>query len=143
MSAVRRARPAASVVALSALMAALALAASAARADAKAEMADARAHHQQERAACKSMPADQGRAGCMREADAAFELARQGAKDDPAAVLTRNANKRCDALPEEDRQACLSRMKGQGRTTGSVANGGIFRELVTTEPAQPASAATK
>ncbi len=133
-------------VPLALLAATLALGSAPALADAKADKADARAHHQQERAACKNAPADQDRASCLRDADAAFadvkQDAKQGAKDEPAAALTRNASKRCDALPDEDRQACIARMKGQGRTTGSVAKGGIYRELVTPDPAQPASAAT-
>ena len=127
-------------------MATLALACTAALADAKGEMADARARHQQERAACKSAPPDQNRANCLRDADAAFadvkQDARKGSKDEPDATLTRNASKRCDALPDEDRQACIARMKGQGRTTGSVSKGGIYRELVTPEPAPSKAAAS-
>ena len=131
---------------LSMLMATLVLASASVLADAKGDMADARARHQQERAACKSAPADQDRASCLREADAAFadvkQGTKQGATDEPSATLKRNANKRCDALPDEERQACIARMKGQGHTTGSVAKGGIYRELVTTEPAPPARPAS-
>jgi hypothetical protein len=145
MNTARRERSRSNAARLSLLMATLALASASSLADTKGEMADARARHQQERAACKSASADQDRASCLRDADAAFadvkQETKQGAKDDSAATLTRNASKRCDALPDEDRQACIARMKGQGRTTGSVAKGGIYRELVTTEPdpTRPAS----
>jgi hypothetical protein len=38
-------------------------------------------------------------------------------------------------LPTADREDCIARMTGQGTTTGSAATGGVYRELVTTQPA--------
>jgi len=52
----------------------------------------------------------------------------------------RNALKRCEPLNEPDRSDCVARINGQGTTSGSVAAGGIYRELVTREVAAPASA---
>jgi hypothetical protein len=49
----------------------------------------------------------------------------------------RNALKRCEPLREPDRQDCVLRTQGQGTTTGSVAAGGIYRELVTIEVVEP------
>ena len=59
--------------------------------------------------------------------------------DENPAQLMRNALKRCEALREPDRQDCVLRMQGQGTTTGSVAGGGIYRELVTREVGEPAT----
>jgi len=36
-------------------------------------------------------------------------------------------------LPSGERDACLARMQGQGVARGSVAEGGIYRELVIRE----------
>lgn len=49
----------------------------------------------------------------------------------------RNALKRCDPLPEPERQECMARMQGEGTTQGSVASGGILRELTTVEVPAP------
>ena len=62
---------------------------------------------------------------------------------DPApGRYARNALKRCEPLSEPDRGDCVARMQGGGTTSGSVAGGGIYRELVTREPSvAPASPA--
>jgi hypothetical protein len=74
---------------------------------------------------------------CLKEAGAAHAQALRGDLDDGAADYARNANLRCLRLPDEQRQACAARMAGAGTTTGSAATGGIYRELVTTEPVKP------
>ena len=51
--------------------------------------------------------------------------------------FARNALKRCEPLPEPDRSGCVARIQGNGTTSGSVAGGGISRELVTREIALP------
>ncbi len=123
-----------------------ALASGAAFAAGNAASADALARYQQERAVCLSGQSNQDRATCLREAGAALDQAKRGSLDDGAAQYARNATKRCDGLPDADRQDCIARMQGQGSTSGSVAAGGIVRELTTREvgassPAKPASAA--
>jgi hypothetical protein len=94
---------------------------------------DARARYEQERAVCLSGQSSQDRATCLREAGAAYADAGKLGADESAAQQQRNATKRCDPLPEADRRDCLARMQGQGTTSGSVAAGGISRELVTRE----------
>lgn len=107
---------------------------------------DARSRYEQERAACFGGGSGQDRETCLREAAAArAEAGRLTVAQDPAAYA-RNARLRCERLPPDDREACLARMDGHGTTSGSVAGGGILRELVTVEigprpPAQPASEA--
>ena len=125
----------------------LALAAAAASSSAfaagSAASAEANARYQQEKAVCLSGQSNQDRATCLREAGAALALAQSGQKvqDDASATLARNATKRCDGLPDPDRQACMARMQGKGSTSGSVAGGGIYRELVTPDVAAPAASA--
>jgi hypothetical protein len=89
--------------------------------------------YQQERAVCLSDRSHQDRATCLREAAAAYAEARHGGLNDDATTYTRNAGLRCDALPDGQRQACQARMQGQGRTSGSVTSGGIYREISTPE----------
>ncbi|HUG22293.1 hypothetical protein [Piscinibacter sp.] len=109
----------------------------------KTATANAQARYQQERAACLSGQSNQDRATCLQEAGAAFAQAkREGLNDGPAAQYQNNALQRCEALPGDDRQACVARMQGQGTTTGSVATGGIYRELVTREIVSPSTAAS-
>jgi hypothetical protein len=93
--------------------------------------AEARAVHKREVAVCASGASRQGRETCMREAEAAFAQNRRGALADLQTDYQRNVNQRCDALQGSDRAACISRMSGQGSTSGSVADGGVYRELTT------------
>lgn len=91
-------------------------------------------------AACKTGRSNQDSATCMKEAAAALAEARRGALAKPGADLAANRMQRCDALPGDQRKACLARMQGQGTTTGSVEAGGVLRELVTVERSPTASA---
>jgi hypothetical protein len=102
-----------------------------------ADTGEGNARYRQERAVCESGQSNQSRAACLDEANSARAQARRGALDDGAAPYAENASKRCDALPDADRNDCLARMQGQGTTSGSVAAGGIYRELVVLEPAAP------
>jgi hypothetical protein len=75
-------------------------------------------------------------------ASTAMAAGKGASLDESHDALLRNALKRCEPLPEQDRKDCLARMQGQGTTSGSVAGGGIYRELVTREVvvAEPAQA---
>jgi hypothetical protein len=86
--------------------------------------------YRQDRQVCLSGQSNQDQATCLREAGAARQqnMARQSPSN--AAQLEANAVQRCDAFTGDARQSCLARM--QGKVYGSVAAGGILREL--TEP---------
>ena len=122
----------------------LALAAAAASSSAfaagSAASAEANARYQQEKAVCLSGQSNQDRATCLKEAGAAYAEALRGGQGS-SAVAPGNASKRCEALKGDENTACLARMQGQGTTSGSVAAGGISRELVTVTPAPAAPAA--
>lgn len=102
----------------------------------RGDPSDARARYQSDRAACLSGESNQDRKTCLREAGAAQQEARRGGLDDRQAQYERNLIERCDRHPAEDRQYCIRRMNGEGRVEGSVAGGGIYRELTVTVPAR-------
>lgn len=118
------------------------LAASSAWAATPPASAAAQARFQQERAACLNGQSNQDRATCLREAGAALAESRHGGLDSGGANLAENQRKRCDRLSGDERSACTARMQGAGSTSGSVAGGGIYRELVTPQPAAAAPATT-
>lgn len=103
--------------------------------------AAAQARFQQERAACLNGQSNQDRATCLREASAALAEAKRGGLHSSGANLADNQRKRCDSLSGDERSACIQRMQGAGSSSGSVAGGGIYRELVTTQPAASAAPA--
>jgi hypothetical protein len=90
---------------------------------------DAQARYQKERAMCESGQSHQDRETCLREAGAALNQAKHGGLGDGQAQYQQNALDRCNRLPPEYRKSCLARMQGQGIMRGSVAEGGIYREL--------------
>ena len=100
---------------------------------------DAQARYQQERSHCLSGQSHQDRRTCLQEAAAARGEALKGRLDNgQAARYEQNALMRCNALPVNDRDECQARMRGEGTTSGSVEAGGIYRKLVTVEPAPQA-----
>ena len=107
----------------------------------KADLAQAQARYQQERAICMAGQSPQDRATCLKEAGAALAEARRGGLDSDAASFTANQQQRCDRLSGDEKQDCVARMRGRGTTQGSVAGGGILRELVTREVMAPPAAA--
>jgi hypothetical protein len=131
---IRLSRPARALLLLGAVLAC----ASAGAAD-KAGRADAQTRLQVERSMCLNGQTNQDRATCLQEAGAAYAEALRDGLDDHGSPYARNAGMRCDRLPDEDRRDCRARMQGQGTTTGSVAAGGIYRELVTRETEAPAT----
>ncbi|MEO7851761.1 MAG: hypothetical protein ABIR94_05820 [Rubrivivax sp.] len=97
------------------------------------------ARHDRERSACMVGKSAQDQATCLKEADAAWAEARKGQLNTGGAAPA-NAVERCKALPGPQRSECEARMRGEGSVSGSVAGGGILRELVTPVPASAASA---
>ena len=98
----------------------------------KSELAQAQRQHQRERAHCTSGHSQQGRATCLKEADAAYQEARRGTlANGPGIDLAKNATRRCEAQPAADREACVQRVLGAGNTEGSVEAGGVIRRSET------------
>ncbi len=96
--------------------------------------------YRQERAECLSGRSPQPRAVCLQEAGAARDEARRQGLSSPNADFTRNQRQRCEALPPADSKACMARMAGEGSTRGSVAEGGVIRELTTRTTGAPQAA---
>ncbi len=96
--------------------------------------------YKQERSRCLDGSSNQDRATCLREAGASRAEALKNGLGNSAEPYTDNQRQRCAALSGDQRSACLARMRGQGTTSGSVAEGGVLRELVTIVPAAAASA---
>jgi len=95
--------------------------------------AKSEARYQRDAAVCLSSRYVGEKADCLSEASTA-RASREPVMIDPDPErYTRNAIKRCEPLPESDRIDCIARMQGRGTTTGSIAGGGIYRELVTRE----------
>jgi hypothetical protein len=95
--------------------------------------ADINARYQAERAACMNGSSNQDRTTCLKEAGAAMAEAKRGNLDTSKAAIREDKTARCDALPGEQKDACLKRMAGQGTVTGSVRDGGVLREITLPE----------
>jgi hypothetical protein len=86
---------------------------------------------QKERAACMSGRTQQDQATCLREANNAAAEKRRGRLDNQGGQFDANARQRCEVLTGEDRVACEARVVGYGSASGSVAGGGLIREVET------------
>ena len=98
----------------------------------------------QESIACIQMKDRAAEQACKKEAEAA----RAEAKNDRLAKsdtdFAANAQARCKGLPAPEQRTCLARVHGEGVQSGSVAGGGVLRELtVPVAPDKPATAVTK
>ncbi len=92
---------------------------------------DASGNAQSELAACNSGRTQQDRATCIREVRNANADKRAGKLDNAGGQFKANAVKRCDVLTGEDKVACEARIAGYGNTQGSVAGGGVIRQVET------------
>lgn len=84
--------------------------------------------------ACKTGQTQQDRATCLREAQNAHAARQRGALYNGAgeAQYEANAKARCDVFRDaEDKAACEARVMGYGNVSGSVAGGGLLREVET------------
>ena len=129
-------RPVFHTLALGAALALLGATAAMAR-PAEPALAEAQARYQKEMASCSNGSSNQDKATCQREARNALAEFKRGQLDNGDARFRKNARQRCDALQGDDRAACLSRARGEGAVSGSVAGGGLLRESVTVVPASP------
>lgn len=83
-----------------------------------------------ETAACNSGTSQQARDTCLREARNAASDRRAGTLDSNGAPGA-NAAQRCEVFQGEEKIACQARVVGAGETRGSVAGGGVIREVET------------
>lgn len=80
---------------------------------------------------CASGNSGQAYAPCMQEARAVFAQPPGAYPQVSAEQLERNSVMRCEPFTGDDLTACLARMQGSANLSGSVAGGGVLRELVT------------
>lgn len=92
---------------------------------------DASGHYEKEVQACLSGQTQQDRETCLREARNAQAEKKRGALDNAGARFDANKVARCERLAGEEKAACHARMMGYGNTSGSVAGGGLLREVET------------
>ena len=92
---------------------------------------DASGNTQAEIAACNSGATQQDRDTCLREARKAGAEKKAGKVDNAGGQFSANALQRCDVLAGDDKIACQARIVGYGNTAGSVAGGGVIREVET------------
>ena len=95
---------------------------------------EAKARYERDRQACLSGKTQQARDVCLREAGAAQDAARANQlRSAGPATQSNNATERCDVFTKADEHAaCLARVQGPGNASGSVMQGGVLRESVTT-----------
>ena len=97
----------------------------------------------QESGLCMKMRNLDERANCLSEASTRRAAYLPTPAEEAPDVLMRNALRRCEPLPDVERSDCVARIQGHGTASGSVAAGGIYRELVIREVgAVPAPAST-
>jgi hypothetical protein len=92
---------------------------------------DASGSYQQEVQACMSGRTQQDQATCLREARNAQADKKRGLLDNADGRFDANATARCNVLSGEDKAACQARVIGFGNISGSVAGGGLLREVET------------
>ena len=98
---------------------------------------DATGSTRSENNACMTGRTQQDQATCLREARNAAADKRAG-KLDNTGDLTANALDRCKVLTGTDRVACEARVLGYGGADGSVAGGGMIKEVeIITVPSDP------
>lgn len=82
--------------------------------------------------ACNSGQTQQDRDTCLREARNAQAARKQGSLVHPNEDYQTNALARCDVFKGgEDKAACEARVMGYGSASGSVAGGGVLRQVET------------
>jgi len=103
---------------------------------------DASGNYQQEVQACLTGKTQQDQATCLREARNAAADKRRGLLETEG-NLQANAMARCEVFTlSEDKAACQARIMGMGSTAGSVAGGGLLREVETVVMPSGASSVT-
>jgi hypothetical protein len=86
---------------------------------------------------CRSGKTGQAFDACMNEAKAVLAAPAGSLPSVSAEQRKKAASLRCDVLTGDEHAACVARMQGEGTVSGSVAGGGVLREIVTTEVVPP------
>ena len=81
--------------------------------------------------ACKAGKTGEDLATCLKEARNARADKQRGLMNERNERYSANARARCAALSGEDKAACDARMIGYGTVSGSVAGGGVMRQVET------------
>jgi hypothetical protein len=92
---------------------------------------DATGNAQSELVACLNGKTQQDRETCMTEVRNANAAKRAGKVDNSGGRFKENALSRCDVFQGEDQIACHARVVGYGDAAGSVAGGGVIRQVET------------
>lgn len=93
----------------------------------------ARAQYARDVAHCRGLRAQSTeRANCLSEASTRFSMTQPTKPQEAPEILARNALRRCESLPPADKSECVARMQ-HGSVSGSIAGGGVLRQLVTRE----------
>lgn len=92
---------------------------------------DASGNAQSELAACVNGKTQQDRQTCMTEVRNANAAKRAGKVDNSGGRFKQNALSRCDVFQGEEQIACQARVVGYGDAAGSVAGGGVIRQVET------------
>lgn len=92
---------------------------------------DTTGRYQSEVRACMDGRTAADQATCLKEARNAQAAKKRGQLDDAGERYRANARARCDVLGGEEKAACEARMMGYGNVSGSVAGGGVLREVET------------
>lgn len=96
-----------------------------------AAMINSSGNFQQEVQACNAGATQQSREDCLKEARNAAAEKRRGHLETYAAH-EQHALQRCEIhMTAEDKAACQARVMGMGNVEGSVAGGGLLREVET------------
>jgi hypothetical protein len=95
------------------------------------EATNPKAQYQREANRCTVLRQLDARANCLDAAYGRYLNTQPTPTEELSHQLKANALKRCEPLPEALRKDCIERMSGGGTQTGSVAEGGVYRELVT------------
>lgn len=106
------------------------------------DLPSAQARYKQEVADCRVTHPVLDNRNCVREARNALAEIRRGRMNETwrSSDFEKNAVARCDVHQGDDKLDCLARMHGRGKTEGTVAGGGILRELtITTQVMVPPS----
>ncbi len=92
---------------------------------------DASGNAQSERSACLSGATQQDKATCLRESANAAADKKAGNLNNNGREFQANAVERCKPLSGDAQTACVARVLGYGRASGSVPGGGVLRETET------------